>query len=148
MTIHDTSADRRGISFWLGLLAGSGLMAYGIVGMLGASAATQPQNLTGFLLGAAIVHDAVIAPTVIVLGWLVTRVVPPIARVPVWFGLAASGLLIAFTWPLVRGWGRRSANPSLLPFDYGRNVVIGVAVIWVVALAEIVRRLVVHRKAA
>jgi hypothetical protein len=123
-------------------------MAYGVVGMIGASAATQPKNLAAFLLGAGIVHDAVIAPVVVIVGWLVSRLLPPLARVPVWFALAATGLLVAFTWPLVRGWGRRTANPSLLPFDYGRNVAIGVAVIWVVAFAEIVRRIVASRRTA
>jgi hypothetical protein len=147
MSTRDTDDDHRGVAFWIGLVAGGGLMAYGIVGMLGASAATQPDNLAAFLLGAGIVHDAFIAPAVVIVGWLVTRLLPPLARVPVWFALAATGLLVTFTWPLVRAWGRRIANPSLLPYDYGRNVVIGVAVIWAVALAEIVRRVVVARRA-
>ncbi len=136
------------MAFWVGLVSGGGLMAYGVVGMLGASAATQPKNLAAFLLGAGIVHDAVIAPVVVIVGWLVTRLLPPLARVPVWFALAATGLLVAFTWPLVRGWGRRSANPSLLPYDYGRNVLIGLAVIWAVALLEIGRRLLLRKRAA
>lgn len=141
---HDV--PRRGASFWIGLVLGGGLMAYGIVGLIGAERATQPRNLAAFFLGAGIVHDAVLAPVVVVTGWLIARLLPPWVRAPVWFALAASGILLVFTWPLVRGWGRRSANPSLLPLDYGRNVAIGIAVIWTVALADVVRRVVVHRR--
>ena len=139
---------RRGPSFWIGLVVGAAVMAYGLVGLLGASAATQPRNLGAFFLGAGIVHDAIVAPVVVLVGWLIARVLPPFVRPPVWFALASSGLLVAFTWPLVRGWGRRSANPTLLPLDYGRNVVIGLVVIWVVALADIARRLVIRRRAS
>lgn len=144
----EASDESRGLAFWVGLVAGGALIAYGVVGMLGASATTQPENLVAFLLGAGIVHDALIAPIVVLVGWLVAKALPPVARVPVWFALAASGLLVGFTWPLVRGWGRRAANPSLLPFDYGRNVVVGLVAIWVVAAAAIVVRAVVRRRAA
>lgn len=136
----------RGPSFWLGLALGVAVMAYGLVGLLGASAATQPRNLGAFFFGAAIVHDAFVAPVVVLTGWLIARVLPPFVRPPVWFALASSGLLLAFTWPLVRGWGRRSANPSLLPFDYGRNVAIGLAAIWVIALGDVARRILVRRR--
>jgi len=150
MSVGDTSStsaeDRRGVAFWAGLVAGGALMAYGVVGLLGASAATQPRNLATFLLGAGVAHDAVLAPLVVIVGWLVTRLLPPFARVPVWFALAATGLLVAFTWPLVQGWGRRSANPSLLPYDYGRIVAIGVALIWIVALAVVAGRLLARRR--
>lgn len=146
MTDHEVET-RRGPSFWIGLVVGGAVMAYGLVGLLGASAATQPRNLGAFFLGAAIVHDAVVAPVVVLVGWLIARLLPPFVRPPVWFALALSGLLVAFTWPLVRAWGRRAANPTLLPLDYGRNVVIALVVIWVVALADIIRRVVVHRRA-
>ncbi len=47
---------------------------------------------------------------------------------------------------MVRGWGVREANDSLLPFNYGRNLVIGLAVIWLVALGEVARRMYVQRR--
>lgn len=127
-------------SFWIGLVVGGGIMAYGVVGLFDASPATQPSNLAAFLFGAGIVHDAVLAPVVVLVGWAVARVVPAWARPPVWFALAASGLLTLFSWPLVRGWGRREANPSLLPLDYGRNLVVALLVVWVVALGDVARR--------
>jgi hypothetical protein len=151
-TAPDTPAahdpGRRGASFWIGLLLGGAVMAYGVTGLLDAERATQPRNLAAFFLGAGIVHDAVLAPVVVVIGWLIARVLPPWVRAPVWFALAASGILLVFTWPLVRGWGRRAANPSLLPLDYGRNVAVGLAVIWALALADVVRRVVVHRRSS
>ena len=138
--------ERRGPSFWIGLVLGVAVMVYGLVGLLGASDATQPRNLGGFFLGAGIVHDALVAPVVVLVGWLIARLLPAWVRPPVWFGLAASAIVVVFTWPLVRGWGRRAANPSLLPLDYGRNLVIALLVIWLVALGDVVRRILLRRR--
>ena len=70
-------------------MVGGAVMAYGVVGLLGASAATQPRNLGAFFLGAGIVHDAIVAPVVVLVGWLIARLLPPFVRPPVWFALAA-----------------------------------------------------------
>jgi hypothetical protein len=128
-------------SFWIGLAIGTVLMVYGAVGLLGASAVTRPRNFATWFLGAGIVHDAVFAPLVVLVGWLTLRLVPRIARNPVRVALGFSVLLVATTWPLVRRWGARSANPSLLPLDYGRNVVLGLVLIWLVTAAIVVIRL-------
>ncbi len=146
MSAPTEAPDRRGAFFWVGLVLGTGVMIYGLKGMIGAEAATQPTNLAKFFIGAGIVHDAVFAPIVVLFGWLTLKVVPPVGRTPVRLALAASIILIVFTWPMVRGWGVRSANDSLLPFNYGRNLVIGLVVIWLVAMAEVARRVYVQRR--
>jgi hypothetical protein len=138
---EDEEATGPSWSFWVGLAVGTAVMAYGIVGLLGASAVTRPRNFATWFLGAGIVHDAVFAPLVVLVGWLTLRVVPGIARNPVRVALGFSVLLVAVTWPLVRRWGARSANPSLLPLDYGRNVVVGLVLIWLVTAAVVVIRL-------
>lgn len=144
-TTETASPPKRGVAFGLGLVVGLAVMAYGVVGLLGAAQATQPRNLGVFFLGAGIVHDAVLAPVVAVVAWLIARAVPARLRPPLWFALAGTALLVVVTWPLVRRWGARAANPSLLPLDYGRNVAVGVAVIWAVALADLARRIVAGR---
>jgi hypothetical protein len=136
-----------GVTFWIGLVLGVAIMAYGVKGLLGASDATQPPDLARFFIGAGIVHDAVFAPIVVLVGWLTLKVLPPVARNPVRIALALSVVLVVFTWPLVRRWGARDSNPSLLPLDYGRNVVVGLIVVWVVTGVAVVVRLVMARRA-
>ena len=46
-----------------------------------------------------------------------------------------SAVLVAIAWPFVRGYGRRSGNPSLLPRNYAVGLAAYLAVIWIVALA-------------
>lgn len=141
-----TAPNRHGTSFWIGLVIGVVVMAYGVKGLLGAADATQPSNLAAFFVGAGIVHDAVFAPIVVLVGWLTRRLVPPVARNPVRIALALSMLLVVFTWPLVRRWGARDSNPSLLPLDYGHNVVVGLTGIWAVTLTVVVARIVLAQR--
>ncbi|HMC70525.1 MAG TPA: hypothetical protein VKJ07_15320 [Mycobacteriales bacterium] len=127
--------------FWAGLVAGLGFIAAGVRGLLHDHAATQPDDLVKWLLGAGVVHDAVIAPLVVALAWLTGRAVPVRARAPVRLGLIATAMLTLLTWPLVQGWGRRTANPSALPLDYGRNLVAVLAAIWLGAFVSITVRM-------
>ena len=127
--------------FWGGLVIGVGFIVVGLRGLLHDHAATQPHDLLKWLLGAGVVHDAVIAPVVVVAAWCTGRVVPPRIRTPVRLGLIATAMLTVLFWPLVQGWGRRAANPSALPLDYGRNLVAVVTAIWFMVFVTITVRL-------
>jgi hypothetical protein len=135
-----------GATFWVGLAIGVAVMAYGVKGLLGAAEATQPSNLAQFFIGAGIVHDALFAPIAVLVGWLTLRALPAVARNPVRIALAMSVLLVMFSWPLVRRWGARESNPSLLPLDYGRNLVVGLVAIWVVTASIVTARAVAGRR--
>jgi hypothetical protein len=93
-----------------------------------------------WFLGAGVVHDLLLAPMFVAVG-LATRRLSDVARTPVRLALAASALLTVLTWPLVRGWGRRAANPSALPLDYGRNLLVPIGVVWTVTLISVIMRL-------
>ncbi|GAB2602489.1 hypothetical protein Aab01nite_62490 [Paractinoplanes abujensis] len=100
-------------------LIGLGVLvtAYGIGGVV-----TEPGVLL-FLAVLVVAHDLVWMPIVLVAGALLK---PAIARVA---ALVAASLLVVGV-PLVLG-GRPAGNPSVLPLDYGRNllaVLAGVAV--------------------
>jgi hypothetical protein len=118
-------------SWWVGAVAGSAVIAFGLVGVLGHSGSTRPAQLVTWTIGAAVVHDALLAPVVIAFGLATARWVPVTVRVPVRVGLALSGLIIALAWPYLRRYGYHESNPSALPFHYGRNLVIVLAIIWV-----------------
>ena len=120
----------RGATFWLGAAIGWTLIAYGVRGVFIDANATQPAQLFAWVLGAAVIHDAVFAPVVLGVAWLISRVANRAAANAIKLGLATSGVLILFSWGLVRGYGRRRTLPSALPLNYGRNLLITIAVIW------------------
>jgi hypothetical protein len=93
-------------------------------------------------VGLALAHDLVLAPVVLLVGAGVRRVVPAGARPLVAGGLLVSGVLGLVAWPLVRGYGRSAGNPSVLPRDYGRGLLVALAATWAVVLVlHLVRRL-------
>jgi hypothetical protein len=131
--------------YWIGAALGSGIIAFGLIGALSHSGATRPTQLVTWTIGAAVFHDALLAPLVVVFGLATARWVPVAVRVPVRIGLALSGLVTAMAWPYIRGYGYRASNPSALPFAYGRNLVILLSIIWmsvtaVTVVARLVRR--------
>jgi len=48
-------------------------MAFGVWGVFKQASATQPLAFGAYVVGAAVVHDAIIAPLVCLAGWLVAR---------------------------------------------------------------------------
>ena len=125
--------------FWLTLPVGAVFVATGVDGILRQHDLTRPTDLARWFAGAGIFHDAVLAPALVGVG-LVTARLPAAAHVPVRVALAASALVIAFAWPLVRGWGQREANPSALPLDYGRNLAVTLITIWLIAVCWTLER--------
>jgi len=45
------------------------------------------------------------------------------------------------SWPLVRGYGSRGTNKTALPLNYGRGLLLLVAVVWLVVGVVAFRRL-------
>lgn len=133
--------DRPGRLFWLGVVAGWALIAVGVWGLVSDGARTRPQEALGFVLGAALVHDLVLAPAVVVAGWALSRVVRGRARGPVQAGVVVSSMVVLFSVPFVRGWGRVATNPSILPRDYGAGLAVVLGAVWVaVALTLVIGR--------
>lgn len=115
------------------------VMAYGVRGVFVDAASTKPGELGRWLVGGALVHDLVLVPMVLVVGWALHRLVPagPTRRVLTWC-LATSGVLALVAWPFVRGYGRQASNPSLLARDYGRGLAAYVAVVWLIGATVLV----------
>jgi len=128
-------STKHGPAFWIALVAGWVCIAAGIRGVLIDAAMTRPRLFLRWFAGPAIVHDALFAPAAVVLAWLVDRWLPRRFGTPLKVGTGLSVVLVLFSWPLVRGYGKRRNLPSALPLDYGHNVVWGLVAIWVVMLA-------------
>jgi hypothetical protein len=118
---------------WLFLLPGLAAVAYGAQGLLTAGARVPLGSWLTWFLGGVLVHDLVVAPLWIGLGWLAARLLPRAARPAVAVGGAVSGVLVLVALPFVLGLGADPANPSLLPREYGRNLVLLVVAVWLAA---------------
>ena len=137
--------DHGGPGLWIGLALGSPIIAWGVRGILVESARTHPAELGRWIIGSAVVHDALLVPLVLAVAWLARRVVPAAAWPAMRWALATTGVLLLVSWPYVRGYGRRPDNPSLLPRDYGQGLLVTLVLVWLVALVVAARAL--HRRA-
>ena len=124
--------------FWVGAVVGGAVIGYGVWGLLDQFGTTQAREVAIWFLGGAVLHDGLVAPLAVVLGWALSRALPRLAQRPVQLALAATALLVVFTWPTVRGYGRSAAVPSALPLDYGRNLLWTLVAVWVGAAVWVV----------
>ena len=120
---------------WLFVLPGLGAVGYGVHGLLTAGSRVPLGSWLTWFVGGALLADLVIVPIWMGLGWLAARVLPAAARPAAVVGVAVAGLLSLIALPFVLGVGADPANPSLLPRDYGRNLLlVDVGVLVVAAL--------------
>lgn len=131
MSAPDVTEEHRGAGFWIGLVVGFAIMAYGIVGALANQGATRPVRAATWLVGADLLHDALVAPIVCAVGWLLVRIVRRPWRAPVRAGLVTSAFVIAIGWVPLRGYGRIPDNPSLAPLDYATAMLTALAIVWI-----------------
>lgn len=112
---------------------GVGLMAYALFGAM-TDPATEPLGQLTFLAAVVVAHDAVLVPLTIAVGVLIGRFLPVPARRPVRAAAICSLALTLLALPFVLGRGRRADDPSALPLDYGRGLLILLGIIWAAAI--------------
>lgn len=115
---------------WVALAVGGAVMAYALRGAWQALGDDRV-GWAAWVVGADVVHDALVAPAVGLLGVLVARVVPAgRARSLVQAGLVASGVVLAVAWIPLRGLGGNPGNPTIRPLDYGTATLTALALVW------------------
>ena len=114
---------------------GAAVLAYGVVGLFTADRAPSPSLWARFWLGGLVAHDFLLAPLVVAAGVLVTRLARGDARPYIQAGLAMSGMVSLVALPFVLGRGRDEREPSALPLDYGRGLLVTLAAIWLAIAA-------------
>lgn len=124
----------------VGVIVGLPLLVVGVVGAVTDGDRTKPFELARWVIGADLAHDLLLAPVVVGVSWLVGRIVPPVARGPVRWAAATTGVLCLIAWPFVRGYGRNETVPSLLDRNYATGLAAYVAAIWFLALIWIAVR--------
>lgn len=119
---------------------GLAVCAFGVGGLLAASDETRPLNWALYVGGALFAHDALLAPLVIVGSFVAVVVLPTWLTPTVQTTLFVSACAVLVAAPVLTGAGRLEDNPSLLPHDYWRNLVLVVGAIWVGGALIAVRR--------
>lgn len=127
-----TGVDHAGPGRWIGLALGVPLIAWGVRGIVMDAARTHPAELGRWLVGSAVVHDAVLLPVVLGIAVATRRLASDRVWPLVRWALSTTGVVLLVSWPFVRGYGQRSSNPSLLPRDYATGVVVAIAAVWLV----------------
>lgn len=138
MTAPAPSPVRRetgGKLFWVGVALGWVVMILGVRGLLHEHVASNPKAVGRLFVESALLHDLVLAPLVCGLGLLMARVLRRPLRGIVTGALISSLIVSLYSFPFVRGYGRNPNLRSALPKNYGRGLVILLAVIWLVAAA-------------
>ncbi|MDN4174168.1 hypothetical protein QWY28_14490 [Nocardioides sp. SOB77] len=110
-------AGRPGLVGRVGLGAlGVGLTAYGA--WLLVSREADLLDAAAWLVGGAVLHDAVLVPAVLLLGLVASRWLPWPARAPAAVGLVVLGSVTLLAVPVLGRFGAREDNPTLLDRDY------------------------------
>ena len=143
--IRDSSApthQRASASFWIAMMLGGGIMAFGIRGAV-MDLQTSAPAVARWVVGADLLHDFIVAPLVVAIGWCVHRTVPDRWRVPIQAGLFATAITLVIGWPGWRGYGRHLVldNPSVQPLDYTTAILTVLAVVWGVVAVWLAVRL-------
>lgn len=125
---------------WIGFALGAPLIVVGILDALGDSDRTHPAELARWIVGCALVLDLVALPLALGIGRVVRSG-------PLRWSLAASATLAVTAWPLVRGYGRRADNPSLLPRSYDVGLAVAVASVMLAAILWLAVERTTHRSA-
>jgi hypothetical protein len=130
---REPSSSEHGPLFWIALVAGGAIMAFGVRGALQQSAAVQPAAFSVWIVGADVVHDFVLTPVVLLGGAVVARALREPWRTPIRAGLLLSALLVAIGWPALRGYGRAQVpdNHSVQPLNYATALATALAVVWI-----------------
>jgi hypothetical protein len=122
-------ATPSGTAWRLGLAVGGAIFGFGLYGLLHNATQTVPASVVKWIAGALILHDAILAPAVLVAGLLLTRLLPMAIRGGIQATLAVCAVVVVMSVPVLKAVGRRPDNPSLLPHDYGHHLAVVIAVI-------------------
>jgi hypothetical protein len=131
------TGSRHGRSFWVLAAIGWAVMVFGIVGTIVNENRTAPAEMAAWILGMALIHDLVLAPAVFAAGIAIRRSVSPRLRAGLQGALIATGVLVIYSFPLLRGYGRRPSNPTVQPNNYALGFAIVAATVWVVSGAAL-----------
>lgn len=117
-------------------LAASGIAAavYGIGRLVTEIPLHSLTLLVGWLIAAVVIHDGLVSPAVIAVGWTLRRLVQPRARRYVQAALIVSALVTIVALPMIYRANRQPPSKAILRQDFGENLALLLAIIAVATL--------------
>ena len=103
-------------------VAGILLGLYGAVSLLTNVDFGNLLVLALWLIGAVVIHDGILSPVVLGVGWALHRWVPARARRYAQAGLIAAGLITVVAIPMILQQGAEPASKALLRQNFGGNL--------------------------
>ena len=121
---------------WRVILAAAGvaLGAFGVFRLLTEIPTYSLVILAVWLVAALVIQDAILAPSVVGVGWLLRRYVPDRGRRYMQVALIMSALITVIAVPMIFLRGTQPAVKALLLRNYGSNLILIIAVIGVISL--------------
>ena len=113
----------------LGIVA----ILFGAVRILTNPAATKPVHLALWLAAVVIVHDGIIAPVTVVVGYLIARVIRGRPQAYVQAAVAMAAMIAVIALPQIYRRGKSAPGTTLLHRNYALNLVIIVGAVAVLA---------------
>jgi hypothetical protein len=117
------------------VIAGVGLGLFGIFRLTTEVPLANLLWLLIWLVAAVAIHDGILSPFVVGVGWLLRRLVPDRARRYLQVALIMSGLVTVIALPMIYLRGSQPAVKALLLRNYGANLALIVSAVAVVTLA-------------
>ena len=114
------------------LVIGAAGVLLGLYGVFRLVTEIPNANLTVlalWLLAALVIHDGVVAPSCVAVGWAVAHVVPARARRYLQAGLVVAALVTVVAVPLIYREGTQPAVKAILRQDYGGNLTLLLGII-------------------
>lgn len=134
-----------GVTFWVGMVFGALLVAYGLRLTL-TSNANWLKNLAAWFVAGGVLVDLVVVPVVGIVGLAGRRVLPVWAWRVVRAALLVTALLVVYSLVLLFNPGGRPGNPTVRSRDFGNGLVVYLAVVWVAAGVALVGSRYVDRR--
>ena len=121
---------------WRIILAvvGIALGAFGVFRLVSEIPTYSLLVLGVWLAAALVIQDAILAPSVVGVGWLLRRYVPDRGRRYLQVALIMSALITVIAVPMIFLRGSQPAVKALLLREYGFNLILIIAIIGVISL--------------
>jgi len=121
---------------WRIILAAAGIAlgAFGVFRLLTEIPTYSLVILAVWLVAALVIQDAILAPSVVGVGWLLRRYVPDRGRRYLQVALIMSALITVIAVPMIFLRGTQPAVKALLLRNYGFNLILIIAIIGVISL--------------